>query len=81
MKLYNKIVLGILALIIVAATILMALVFIANKVPPTLQGILAGIYVGLLCLTGWLLGAGYLTPGEENIVVDMADKFMHQKGH
>lgn len=80
MRLYNKIILGIIALVILVTTILMVFMFILNKMSPTSKGILVGVYIGLLCLTSWLFGTGYLTFGEENAVVDIIDK-IKQKLH
>ena len=73
MKLRNKVTLVITALLLIASTVLMAIVLLNEKASPVGEGILAGAYIGLLCLTAWLFGAGYLTPEEENIVVDTVD--------
>ena len=79
MKLRNKVTLTITALLVIASTVLMAIVFLNEKVSPVEEGILAGAYIGLLCLTGWLFGAGYLTPGEETIALDIVKKFIRKK--
>ena len=73
MKLRNKVTITITALLVIASTVLMAIVFLNEKVSPVGEGIIAGAYIGLLCLTVWLFGAGYLTPEEENLVVDIVD--------
>ncbi|MCK4800056.1 hypothetical protein KAS31_03700 [Candidatus Parcubacteria bacterium] len=73
MKLINKVTLIITALLVIASTVVMISVFFSDEILPSVKAILVGVYLGLMCLTAWLFGAGYLTPGEENLVVDKMD--------
>lgn len=87
MKLLNKVSLTITALLVIAITIVMVPIFFSSETLPLVKAVIVGVYFMLMCLTAFLFGAGYLTPGEENLVVDKiddielkAEKFVRRKG-